>query len=219
MVVVPSLLLTLYVLYYLSFFSVFSLSLTLLCLFLSHSSFFITITPAHPHLCPPSPQHSTLPPQYSASSTRSTFFQEHRTSPTFVTHMPVPGETSPGSLPGLSEFSAFKFPPPPARPGHVVLNRFVLYETKTVSKIDNKSLALTTLGTLPSTVADHQPLFLTHFHLTCPYKRDSTLSAPMLPQEHGSESSKSTAPQRRVSSASPRMKWSTPRLKLTTSSR
>ncbi|KAF9156789.1 phosphatidylinositol-3,5-bisphosphate 5-phosphatase [Linnemannia schmuckeri] len=45
--------------------------------------------------------------------------------------MPVPGETSPGSLPGLSEFSAFKFPPPPARPGHVVLNRFVLYETKT----------------------------------------------------------------------------------------
>ncbi|KAF9910525.1 phosphatidylinositol-3,5-bisphosphate 5-phosphatase [Linnemannia zychae] len=45
--------------------------------------------------------------------------------------MPVPGETTPGSLPGLSEFSAFKFPPPPARPGHVVLNRFVLYETKT----------------------------------------------------------------------------------------
>ncbi|KAF8945512.1 phosphatidylinositol-3,5-bisphosphate 5-phosphatase [Haplosporangium gracile] len=45
--------------------------------------------------------------------------------------MPVPGETSPVSLPGLSEFSAFKFPPPPARPGHVVLNRFVLYETKT----------------------------------------------------------------------------------------
>ncbi|KAF9540908.1 phosphatidylinositol-3,5-bisphosphate 5-phosphatase [Mortierella hygrophila] len=45
--------------------------------------------------------------------------------------MPVPGDTSPSSLPGLSEFSAFKFPPPPARPGHVVLNRFVLYETKT----------------------------------------------------------------------------------------
>ncbi|KAG0298930.1 phosphatidylinositol-3,5-bisphosphate 5-phosphatase [Linnemannia gamsii] len=45
--------------------------------------------------------------------------------------MPVPGVTTPGSLPGLSEFSAFKFPPPPARPGHVVLNRFVLYETKT----------------------------------------------------------------------------------------
>ncbi|KAF9926567.1 phosphatidylinositol-3,5-bisphosphate 5-phosphatase [Linnemannia zychae] len=41
--------------------------------------------------------------------------------------MPVPEETTPG----LSEFSAFKFPPPPARPGHVVLNRFVLYETKT----------------------------------------------------------------------------------------
>ncbi|KAF9935638.1 phosphatidylinositol-3,5-bisphosphate 5-phosphatase [Mortierella alpina] len=36
-----------------------------------------------------------------------------------------------GSIPGLSEFSAFTFPPPPARPGHVVLNRFVLYETKT----------------------------------------------------------------------------------------
>ncbi|KAF9953360.1 phosphatidylinositol-3,5-bisphosphate 5-phosphatase [Mortierella alpina] len=35
------------------------------------------------------------------------------------------------SIPGLSEFSAFTFPPPPARPGHVVLNRFVLYETKT----------------------------------------------------------------------------------------
>ncbi|KAG0211378.1 phosphatidylinositol-3,5-bisphosphate 5-phosphatase [Mortierella sp. NVP41] len=45
--------------------------------------------------------------------------------------MPVPGETTPGSVPALSEFSAFKFPPPPTRPGHVVLNRFVLYETKT----------------------------------------------------------------------------------------
>ncbi|GJJ69267.1 phosphatidylinositol 3,5-bisphosphate 5-phosphatase [Entomortierella parvispora] len=32
---------------------------------------------------------------------------------------------------GLSQFPAFTFPPPPARPGHVVLNRFVLYETKT----------------------------------------------------------------------------------------
>ena len=52
--------------------------------------------------------------------------------------MPVPEDTLPGSLPGLSEFSAFKFPPPPARPGHVVLNRFVLYETKTVSTQYNK---------------------------------------------------------------------------------
>ncbi|CAO3565394.1 unnamed protein product [Mortierella alpina] len=40
-------------------------------------------------------------------------------------------DRNPSSIPGLSEFSAFTFPPPPARPGHVVLNRFVLYETKT----------------------------------------------------------------------------------------
>ncbi|KAG0336490.1 phosphatidylinositol-3,5-bisphosphate 5-phosphatase, partial [Podila humilis] len=41
--------------------------------------------------------------------------------------MPVPGQ----ALPMPAEFSAFTFPPPPSRPGHVVLNRFFLYETKT----------------------------------------------------------------------------------------
>ncbi|KAG0340490.1 phosphatidylinositol-3,5-bisphosphate 5-phosphatase [Podila minutissima] len=41
--------------------------------------------------------------------------------------MPVPGQTSP--MP--AEFSAFTFPPPPTRPGHIVLNRYFLYETKT----------------------------------------------------------------------------------------
>ncbi|KAF9283824.1 phosphatidylinositol-3,5-bisphosphate 5-phosphatase [Mortierella antarctica] len=30
-----------------------------------------------------------------------------------------------------AEFSAFTFPPPPTRPGHIVLNRYFLYETKT----------------------------------------------------------------------------------------
>ncbi|KAG0040319.1 phosphatidylinositol-3,5-bisphosphate 5-phosphatase, partial [Podila clonocystis] len=44
-----------------------------------------------------------------------------------VDNMPVPGQT----LPMPAEFSAFTFPPPPTRPGHIVLNRFFLYETKT----------------------------------------------------------------------------------------
>ncbi|KAG0349572.1 phosphatidylinositol-3,5-bisphosphate 5-phosphatase [Podila minutissima] len=41
--------------------------------------------------------------------------------------MPVPGQT----LPMPAEFSEFAFPSPPTRPGHIVLNRFFLYETKT----------------------------------------------------------------------------------------
>ncbi|KAF9201302.1 phosphatidylinositol-3,5-bisphosphate 5-phosphatase [Haplosporangium sp. Z 27] len=42
------------------------------------------------------------------------------------TSTPVPASQS-----NLTEFPTFTFPPPPAKPGNVVLNRFVLYETKT----------------------------------------------------------------------------------------
>ncbi|KAG0319364.1 phosphatidylinositol-3,5-bisphosphate 5-phosphatase [Dissophora globulifera] len=47
------------------------------------------------------------------------------------TAMPALGNMPPPPNPDLTEFSAFTFPPPPAKPDHVVLNRFVLYETKT----------------------------------------------------------------------------------------
>ncbi|KAF9344837.1 phosphatidylinositol-3,5-bisphosphate 5-phosphatase [Mortierella sp. AD094] len=48
--------------------------------------------------------------------------------------MPAPGVAQPPPPPSesnLTEFPTFTFPPPPAQPGNVVLNRFVLYETKT----------------------------------------------------------------------------------------
>ncbi|KAF9433005.1 phosphatidylinositol-3,5-bisphosphate 5-phosphatase [Entomortierella beljakovae] len=43
----------------------------------------------------------------------------------------TPKVPSPPSESNLTEFPLFTFPPPPAKPGNVVLNRFVLYETKT----------------------------------------------------------------------------------------
>ncbi|KAI7821076.1 SacI homology domain-containing protein [Gamsiella multidivaricata] len=42
-----------------------------------------------------------------------------------------PGEGPAAFNPDLTEFPAFTFPPPPTKPGQVILNRFVLYETKT----------------------------------------------------------------------------------------
>ncbi|KAF9114232.1 phosphatidylinositol-3,5-bisphosphate 5-phosphatase [Mortierella sp. AM989] len=45
--------------------------------------------------------------------------------------MPAPRVAPTQSESNLTEFPTFTFPPPPAKPGNVVLNRFVLYETKT----------------------------------------------------------------------------------------
>ncbi|KAF9938857.1 phosphatidylinositol-3,5-bisphosphate 5-phosphatase [Modicella reniformis] len=64
-------------------------------------------------------------------SLTSSFTNLSQKNSTVYCSMPVPRMSPASSNPNLTEFHAFAFPPPPAKPGPVVLNRFVLYETKT----------------------------------------------------------------------------------------
>ena len=159
----------------------------------------------HPHpsslfpsfLLPPSPS-ATTPRQFSpASSLPVVVTSAHPRSTidllilsTLPRSMPPLGESPSATTlpqqqpPGLSQFPAFTFPPPPARPGHVVLNRFVLYETKTVG-----AFSIFPRRTAFDMSSDRVPL---SFSLGQQKYSGFLSSAPMPLQEHGSGCSKST---------------------------